>query len=82
MLFAYGKRIANQEYCDRAIEILETIRPESNRIVREFIAAGLLPSNSADSQALIQLKREYCDKRKCLYCRVGFSLLSTDSFNR
>ncbi len=81
MLFAYGKKISNQQYCERAVEILETIKPENNRIVREFVAAGIRALNAADSQALIQLNREYCDKRKCLYCRIGYSLLSTDSFN-
>ena len=82
MLFAYGKKSANEEYCNRAIEILETIKPENNKIIREFISAGVIPLNAADSQAIIQLRREYCDKRKCLYCRYGHNLLSTDSFNR
>jgi hypothetical protein len=82
MLFAYGKKSANEEYCSRAIEILESINPENNRIVREFIAAGVVPSNAADSQAVIQLRKEYCEKRKCLYCRYGHSLLSTDNFIR
>ena len=77
MLFAYGKNNNNEEYCSRAIEILETIKPESNKVVREFIAAGVVPSNAADSQAIVQLRREYCEKRKCLYCRYGHSLLST-----
>lgn len=81
MLFAYGKKSSSEEYCSRAIEILESIKAENNRVVREFCTAGIYPSNAADSQALIQLCREYCQKRKCLYCRVGYSLLSTDNFN-
>src|SRR5690554_360160 len=82
LLFAYGKKYGNEEYCTRAIEILETVKPENNRIIREFIAAGIVPSNAADSQAIIQLKREYCEKRKCIYCRFGHSLLSTDKIIR
>ncbi|MBF6597452.1 MAG: DUF2851 family protein [Fermentimonas sp.] len=82
MLFAYGKKSGNEEYCTRAIDILETIKPENNIIIREFIAAGITPANAADSQAIIQLKREYCEKRKCLYCRYGHSLLSVDNVIR
>lgn len=82
MLFAYGKKSGYEEYCTRAIEILETIKPENNRIIREFISAGVVPSNAADSQAIIQLWREYCEKRKCLYCRYGHSLLSADKVIR
>ena len=48
---------------------------------REEPALNLFPaltnhsSNHADSQALIQLKKEYCDKKKCLYCRIGYEYL-------
>lgn len=82
ILFAYGKKSVNKEYCIRAIDILESIKPENNRIIREFVAAGVVPSNAADSQAIIQLRKEYCEKRKCLYCRYGHSLLATDNFIR
>lgn len=78
VLFAYGKYIGNEEYCLKAIAILENIRPERNSIVREFVSAGININNAVDSQALIQLRREYCEKRKCLYCRVGYSILSSD----
>ena len=28
------------------------------------------------SQALIQLRRQYCEARKCIYCRIGHQLLA------
>lgn len=31
--------------------------------------------NAMDSQALIQLKKEYCDKNQCLRCNLGLKLL-------
>lgn len=76
-LFAFGLKTGNDEYCKRALNVLETIRPENNSIVREFKEGGIVPKNAFESQALIQLRREYCDKRKCLYCRIGFRLLTT-----
>jgi hypothetical protein len=36
---------------------------------------GLPVQSAGDSQALIQLKKEYCDKRDCLRCRIGYEYL-------
>ncbi|MDD4008349.1 MAG: DUF2851 family protein [Fermentimonas sp.] len=77
ILFAYGKKTLQEEYCIRAQYLLESIKPENNSITREFSGAGVIPKNAMESQALIQLKKEYCDKRKCLYCRIGHKLLSS-----
>ncbi|WP_455627642.1 DUF2851 family protein [Parabacteroides chinchillae] len=75
MLFAYGKRNKLPEYCERSMRLLESIPPERNHIVATFTNAGMLVRNAGDTQALIQLKREYCEKKKCLYCRIGFRLI-------
>jgi len=77
LLFAYGRKSATDLYCERAIRLLESTKPERNSIVAEFSAAGVNPLNASDSQALIQLRKEYCDKRKCLYCRIGHTILSS-----
>lgn len=75
-LASYGKKINDEAFINKAISLLETIKPEANSIVRQFVSYGI-PANSAyDTQALIQLKREYCEKKKCLYCRIGYKLLS------
>lgn len=75
MFFAYGLHSEQPEYCDRALRLLETIPPEKNTIVATFCQAGITTRHAGDSQALIQLKREYCEKKKCLYCRIGYQLL-------
>jgi hypothetical protein len=75
MLFAYGQKNKQDEYCERALRFLENIPPEKNRIVSMYCQAGIQIHNAGDSQALIQLKKEYCEKKKCLYCRIGFNLL-------
>ena len=76
ILFAYGKKNDQEKYCERAFSILESIKPERNSIISDFKHAGLTASNALDSQAIIQLKKEYCDKKKCLYCKVGYKILS------
>jgi len=64
------------KYCDRALALLDKIPAERNAVVSTFIKAGINASTAGDSQALIQLRREYCEKKKCLYCRIGFRILS------
>ncbi len=76
ILFAYGRKTDQEKFCDRALHILESIKPERNAIVTEFQSAGIKPQNAFDSQALIQLRKEYCDKRKCLYCKIGYQILA------
>lgn len=75
ILFAYGLKTASEAHLSKATAFLETLRPESNAIVRQFADAGIRSDSAHDTQALIQLKREYCEKRKCLFCRVGHRLL-------
>lgn len=76
IVFAYGRRINDELYVDRALNFLDLIKPESNSIIKQFALYGVRSRNAYDTQALIQLKREYCEKRKCLYCRIGYRLLS------
>lgn len=75
ILFAYGKAMNSEKHCERAIRFLETIKPEQNSITKHFARVKMPFNNAADSQAIIQLKREYCEMRKCLFCRIGHRLL-------
>ena len=75
MMFAYGRHTMNEELCNRAFDLLEQLKPENNYITRMWQSCGLLVRSAGDSQALIQLKKEYCDKRDCLRCRIGYEYL-------
>ncbi len=75
MLFAYGKHKSDEAICDRAFDLLEQLKAENNYITRLWQQCGLTAQNAGDSQALIQLKKEYCDKKDCLRCRIGFEYL-------
>jgi len=71
VLFAYGHQHNEQMYKDKAISWLEKISSEKNIITKGFEALNLPNKNSFDSQSYIQLKNEYCNKRRCLECAVG-----------
>ena len=75
VLFAYGRHQSKEKYCDRAFDFLEQLKAENNHIVRMWKECGLNVENAGDSQALIQLKNEYCDKKNCLRCRIGYEYL-------
>lgn len=77
MLFAYGRHRHDDTLCSRAFSLLSELRAENNHIVRLWEQCGLKAENAGDSQALIQLKKEYCDKKDCLRCRIGYEYLKT-----
>lgn len=75
MLFAYGRHTTKEVLCDRAFDFLEQLKAENNHIIRMWQQVGLPVKSAGDSQALIQLKKEYCDKKECLRCRFGYEYL-------
>ena len=75
MLFAYGRYKGDNTLCDRAFALWEQLKAEDNAIIRDWAAAGVCCENAADSQALIQLHRKYCQQRDCLRCQFGYEYI-------
>ncbi|WP_018108150.1 DUF2851 family protein [Bacteroides propionicifaciens] len=75
-LYAYAKHQNSQPKMELAIELLNQIKPENNYITRLWRAAHVGVDHAGDSQALIQLQKEYCDKNRCLACRIGYTVLT------
>ena len=71
-LYAYGKHKEKESLINRASQFLEKIKAENNFITRMWNDCGLTAEHAGDSQALIQLKKNYCDPKKCLFCRIGY----------
>ena len=76
LMMAYGMTHGDHRLTDAAIELLHDIKAERNSVVELFERAGLKVRDAFSSQGLIQLRRNYCEKRKCLYCRIGHRRLS------
>ena len=74
-IFLYGKMRSEERMVNKAIRWFESIKAEDNIIIRNWKDLGVDPMNAARSQALIQLKTQYCDKKRCLDCAVGAALL-------
>lgn len=78
-LYAYGKAHQNEVYCERAQQFLDPLKAEDNFITRQWEACGIKVKSACDSQALIQLKKEYCDRKYCLHCRFGYEFMKRKS---
>lgn len=74
--YAYGEYTGDTTRQEMAKEMLQQLKPENNSIVDIFRRAGLEADCAFASQALIQLRKEYCVPRKCLFCRIGHKILS------
>ena len=75
LLFAYGRYNMDENRCEHAFELLEKLEAEQNYITRSWKKAGITVDNAADSQALIELRKNYCDRKDCLRCRFGCEYL-------
>ena len=78
ILFAYGQYTADAKYCDKALQWLETLSAENNTITKSFMVLSLDNKSAFDSQALLQLKKHYCDEQRCLECAVGNAILKRE----
>lgn len=76
ILYAYGMMYDDLGRREAAVALLQSLGAESNTLVRSFVSAGVECSDAFTSQALVQLRRNYCEQRKCLYCRIGHLLLA------
>jgi hypothetical protein len=72
--FCYAKHLGQQDD-EQIINIASAITSEGNSIIKAFNSLKKVSHTSLQSQALIQLKAEYCDKNKCLQCAVGNAII-------
>jgi hypothetical protein len=77
VVFAYGLFHNDSKYKDRAINWLEDSDAELNSITKGFQQLGIHNKNARDSQALIELKNEYCTPKRCLECAIGNAILKS-----
>ncbi|MCW5520678.1 DUF2851 family protein [Aureitalea sp. L0-47] len=60
---------------EELLSLAERLPPEKNRIISNFERLGRRTGNMLESQGLLQLKNEYCTKKRCLRCRIGNEVL-------
>lgn len=79
MIYAFGYYYNQEVFKAKALVWIEQLNSEKNNITKGFKLLGFRNATAFDSQALIQLKNEYCDQKKCLHCAIGNSILKKDN---
>lgn len=79
VLFIYGHQQHLPELQEKALNLMTFISSEDNHIIRQWQQLNIQSETAQDSQALIQLKNNYCDHLKCLQCSIGHELLKKKS---
>lgn len=56
-------------------DLLRSLPSEKNTLINRFSERGLKPRNALESQAFLELKKQFCDEKKCLNCALGLQIL-------
>ncbi len=76
IVFIYGKAKGENQYCNRAMSWLSELKPEKNTVTQEMQKVGFKVASAKDSQAILELKTNYCDSKQCLKCRIGYAIMN------
>lgn len=77
-LFVYGDYKGIEMYKERAVRLLQILQPEQNSIIANWQNLGMVTDSAHDTQGLLQLKKKYCDSKRCLSCSIGHRILQMD----
>lgn len=72
--FSFAKS-QGKEISETILETMNAVHSEKNNVIEKFATFGIKSKNAFETQSLLQLKKEYCDKSKCLECGIGIQLL-------
>ncbi len=75
-LYAYSIRKEDEKLQERILSLLEQMEPEKNHTIAGWGKFGVSSENAFQSQALIELKTQFCDTHNCLQCSIGHKLLA------
>ncbi len=75
LLIAYSKHVDDQKYIDKAIDLLQYLPAEKNKITGAMGVSGFIQQNAFDSQGVLELHNNFCTKNRCLECNIGAKLV-------
>lgn len=76
LLVAYADYKEDQDIIDKALNVLMSIPPEDNHIIRKWKELGWNVNSSFDTQGLIEIYNQYCSSKKCMKCKIGAELVN------
>ncbi len=75
ILFMYGKSTFNDDLCRKALNLLHGLKPEKNSLTDDWEHLGIKAADAYDSQALIELRKSFCNEKRCVHCAVGHQVM-------
>jgi hypothetical protein len=75
LMFLYGKHQGKQAMKSHALRLLEELPPEKNAVITAWSQCGWKAADAGQTQAMLHLKKKYCDKRRCLHCAIGMQVV-------
>ncbi|NJN35061.1 MAG: DUF2851 family protein [Saprospiraceae bacterium] len=75
VLFFYGKYKKEEDFVARALRFLHETEGDKNSLVEQWSNLGVSTHSAYQTQALLELKNEYCVKKRCLSCAIGSAIL-------
>ena len=75
--FAYSN-IRGESIAEDLIDFINEVDSEKNAIIDKFNSLGIKSQSAFESQALLELKNEYCERKACLKCAIGLELLKNN----
>lgn len=81
LLYAYASATGDIEFGERVVGMMQDLPAENNAYIRQWQNLGFEVKDASRSQALIHLRKEYCDRNKCIFCRYGHYFLRSSSLS-
>jgi hypothetical protein len=75
LLFSYSEVKNESFYKQRAMDILDQLPAEKNKITTRLQTLGFSNSNGFESQAVLEMYSNYCQVKNCLNCGIANKLL-------
>jgi len=66
-----------RDVSEELLRLASEISSEENVVVKKFNSLKKISRNAYQSQALLQLKSDYCEKNRCLQCAIGNSIIGS-----
>ncbi|MDE6257388.1 MAG: DUF2851 family protein, partial [Muribaculaceae bacterium] len=75
LIYSHCAHLGDYDKAEQAFALWMQLDAESNTYIRQWKGGGIECKDAMHSQALLQLRKCYCDPGRCLECRFGHSLL-------
>lgn len=77
-LYSYSTFIGNEKLQEYSMRLLELLPFEENHITKKYQQLGFCAMHAGNSQAILELRNEYCEKKRCIDCGVGQKVVAME----